>query len=306
MNTKIALLVLYNHKYDKNIEKIKELYKGKFSSVFQLIPFYTGDDPTVIPVYGSSYYFQIFISQAYVKLKAEGYTHFFVVADDMVLNPDINENNIFELMGIGRSDAFISNLQPLQDIKYRLSWMSNAIKYKVKQKGLEIESVLPAREQVEEKFTAFNLPIPKVPINHFFKIQKYNDWRKTIYYGVKNFFTELPLLPRRKLNYPVIKGYSDILLMPSEYMDNFATYLGAFASSGLFVEFAIPTAMVMQVPLGHLKTCDNIKLKYGAMWSKSEIQSVSSMNKNSLGCLLNNFPKNKLFLHPIKLSKWGL
>lgn len=65
VDMKIALLVLYNHRYDKNIPRIEKLYEGKFSHIFHLMPFYDGDHPNVFPVYESSYYFQSYIAQAY-------------------------------------------------------------------------------------------------------------------------------------------------------------------------------------------------------------------------------------------------
>ncbi|MBR2165594.1 MAG: hypothetical protein IJ915_03500 [Paludibacteraceae bacterium] len=91
---KIALLIIYNHRYDKNIDRLENLYKGKFSHIYHIMPFYDGNIENVIPVYESSYRFQSYITQAFQHLKDKGFTHYFIVADDMLLNPQINETNL--------------------------------------------------------------------------------------------------------------------------------------------------------------------------------------------------------------------
>lgn len=105
---KIALFVVYNHRYDKNIPRIEALYSGRFSNVFHLVPFYDGDKENVIAVYESSYYFQSYIAQAYHRIKNDGYTHYITVADDMIINPAITENNIFEFTKIKAMIYFLT------------------------------------------------------------------------------------------------------------------------------------------------------------------------------------------------------
>ena len=95
MEKKTALLVVYNHRYDKNIPVIDRIYANRFSYVCHLVPFYDGDQANVIAVYDSSHYFQNYIAQAYTHLKDKGFTHFFIVADDMILNPLVDENNLW-------------------------------------------------------------------------------------------------------------------------------------------------------------------------------------------------------------------
>ncbi len=54
MEKKLALLVVYNHRYDKNIPVIDKIYQNRFSHVFHLVPFYDGEQENVIPVYDLS------------------------------------------------------------------------------------------------------------------------------------------------------------------------------------------------------------------------------------------------------------
>ena len=65
MNGNIALIIIYNHRYDSNVSILEGIYKERFSDIFHLMPFYDGDKPNVIPVYENSRYFQGYIAQGF-------------------------------------------------------------------------------------------------------------------------------------------------------------------------------------------------------------------------------------------------
>ena len=84
-------------------------------------------------------------------------------------------------------------------------------------------------------------------------------------------------------------------------MPQFANYCGAFAATRLFVEMAIPTALVLSAD--YIKVNTDVKLKAGAMWTQEDMKILIPYEQN-LEKLLTYFPSNKLYLHPIKLSQW--
>lgn len=84
----------------------------------------------------------------------------------------------------------------------------------------------------------------------------------------------------------------------------------------LFAEAAIPTALAL--------SCENVVTEYklgenwvtgsandNVHWHGKEIWNIEEMNKlekscdNKIAKLLNSFDHNLLYIHPIKLSKWG-
>lgn len=314
---KIALLVLYNHRYDKNIPIIEELYKGKFSYVFHIIPFYDGDKENVIPVYESSYYFQSYIAQAYQHIKKMGFTHFFVVADDMILNPQITEENLFTITGIPTDSCFINDIREIYDwpnLKFEFE------KYRVKQNGVEVENVLPSKEVAKDIFIRNGLRTEIFSARNFYelaltmlKVKRLRKFFKTIFDFVRR---------KNKMDFPLVWGYSDILLLTAEIMPKFCSYCGAFAATNLFVEYAIPTALAFSTDkITHIK---DIKMKgITQMYPAERMKFVkcydlrnqcsdSCMNQTefetnfqkSLSKLLSEYPENTFFIHPIKLSKW--
>lgn len=289
--TKIALLVVYNHRFDRNIPLVEKLYEGKFSHVYHLVPFYDGKKDNVIPVYETSYHFQSYISQAYTHLKNNGFTHYFVVADDMVLNPKITECTLWDETGLEHDECmYPSEFWILQKLPWNWSWMDNILHYKVKQKGVEVTKILPSYDEAVKKFKQFNIPTTKIPFSSIYQ----KPYKQLIF--------KLPRIPfSRKLDYPLVAGYSDIFLVTEECMGDFCKYCGAFASTNLFVEAAIPTSLVLSSK--KIRFDHELKLHHGALWN-NELQEFEKRYNFSLSELLLEYPNDKLFIHSVKLSKW--
>lgn len=294
---KIALFILYNHHYTKNIERTEELYKGKFSYVYHLIPFYSGDRENVISVYESSIQFQSYISQAYQKVKNQGFTHYFVVADDMILNPKIDENNVFEVTGIPEDSSYITDIRDYVTNRYEVPLFE-----KISSWGTEVMNILPSKEDAIKVLTEKGLNVYpskkdafKYLLHHFIHFDRQKCFN-ALYYLIRR---DKPFI------YPALWSYSDIVLVPSEYMEKFATYCGCFAALNIFVEQAIPIALYLssdKVTLG-----SEIKLK--------QITQLYCLGENgqkefednyqfSLSKLIDEYPEDLFFVHPIKLSKW--
>ena len=290
--TRIALMVVYNHRYDKNIPLIEKLYQGKFSFIYHIVPFYDGDKENVIPVYENSYFFGSYIAQAYTHLKGKGFTHYFVVADDMVINPRINEQNVLKFIGIGQDDCFIRDLKELQHDDHQWGHLDNAIKYKVVQDGVEVKNLLPSVEEAKARFGKYGISTGKMT----WKAIKPKAWGRM---RTKMFFQAL--FASRKFSYPILRAYSDIFLVPETVMPKFCLYLGAFSATKLFVEAAIPTSLILISD--NVKVISDTHLKSGDKWGK-DIQRFGEQFDFSVDKLIQEYPEDVLFYHPIKLSKW--
>ena len=46
---RVALIIIYNHQYNKNIDILERIYNGRFSNIYHLVPFYNGEKQNVIP-----------------------------------------------------------------------------------------------------------------------------------------------------------------------------------------------------------------------------------------------------------------
>ena len=298
MNNKIALLIIYNHRYDKNISRLNEIYANRFTYIYHIVPFYDGELDNVIPVYDNSFQFQGYISQAYQHIKDKGFTHYVIVADDMMINPILNETNFFERTGIGEDYCFIHELKDYETIHKTWWHLKDLIQFSVFYRGVEIKNILPSVEQAEKALSARGLKtrlIPEWPFNKF-------------RYSVK----ELALRKRRIIrwyifrklyyNYPLVAGYSDMIVVPAGIMPRFCQYCGAFAASRLFVEIAIPTSMVLCT--NKIQTIEQTNYPDSLRIPRDKDRNFLPQYNYSYNELEDNFPKDMFYIHPIKLSKW--
>lgn len=294
---KIALLIIYNHRFDKNIPKLDQLYAGKFTHVFHVVPFYDGDKDNVLTVYDNSYYFESYIAQAYQKIKNEGFTHFFFVADDMILNPVINENNLFEMTGISDECSFIRDLRDIKSHPYVVPLFTP-----VEQKGIEVAKYLPTHEDACKAFEHNGLscfPSKWYAVMDFF----HRLGRKQLRTAIKALQYIFGTVKSRSL--PGVWAYSDVVLIPATYMEKFALYCGAFGGLNIFVEQAIPLALILASEKIMLQK--DVRLKViPQLYTLGEEGQRQFEEKYafSLQALLSDYPEDWFLCHPIKLSKW--
>ena len=306
METKIALLVIYNHRFDKNIPVLEELFKGKFTYVYHIVPFYDGDRENVLPVYESSYYFSGYIAQALNQIKDKSFTHYVFTSDDLMLNPILNENNILEEIGIDKDDSYMPRFRTLDDVEWSRSL--DAMTYKLYGLGAEVEKVLPTKEDAEmilrDKGYSFFDELSY--INAFKAFHKHYRNTYSGYLPSGFLFSSLKKLIKSpfsvyRFNYPLIGGYNDFFIVPAFCIKKFSLYCGAFAASKLFVEVALPTAMALSSK--RIRTSSDTKMRCGDLWL-DDIRELENKYNYSLSDLMSDFPKDTLYRHPVKLSKW--
>jgi hypothetical protein len=326
MKNKVALIIIFNHRYDKNIKTLEQIYKNKFNNIYFLVPFYNGSQPNVIPVYGSSYFFEGYIAQGYRHYFKEEYEHYFFVADDMILNPDINENNYTTYFKLDKNDSFIPEVFSLHNLsnnntlsftqilnkkgEVKNHWwrVRQAVAYLPHKKGVENQYEIPSFAEAEDKLKQHGYEIKPLHYADLYgglrpvpgKLRKLKQWLK---YNL-NFKNKQTVYT---LKYPLVASYSDIVIVHKTAIQKFTHYCGVFAVTELFVEFAIPTALLLATD--NIKTQPIIGKQAILYWNYTPIQ-IEKYNKDmeqygfELHQLLRNFPTDKLYIHPIKLSKW--
>lgn len=321
---KICLVVIYNHKYEKNIQIIRQMYHTRFSSVIQLMPFYDGNETDVISVFGGSFLFHSFIAQAKNKLLEIECDRFFFIGDDLILNPRLNENNICEYLNLDFDSCFI---QKFYDVSKGFSYRgtTEAHNFNYNEPGVDStctqripsyeeafsilnnKGLLYKRELKEIKpfYLLFDHPVHK-NIYKNYKVLKSRIWHfsKKLKYNLLNY----------KVSYPVVFGYSDIFSIPKSHFPEFCKYLEVFTTLKVFVELAIPTTFALHD--WKIVTEDKINLKIFDVWFPAEpssyeekiriIENISEKANYSISKLDSAFPEDFLSIHPIKLSKWKL
>ena len=137
-------------------------------------------------------------------------------------------------------------------------------------------------------------------LNLFYNIHKLNE-----YYHFKKkgrTFKELFKIAPERLYRPLVGGYSDIFIIADSSFDKFAHYCGLYSATHLFVEIAIPTALVMSSSeIIEEKDLDKRGITF---WENDEKAEFENKYNRSMKQLLHNFPSDGLYIHPVKLSRW--
>lgn len=302
---KVALVIIYNHQYNKNIDQLEVMYGSRFSHIYHLVPFYNGDKPKVIAVYDSSYFFQGYVAQGLKGYFSNDFDHYFFIGDDLVLNPVINEHNYREHLKLEPESSFIPRLSPLAEDKNY--WPNNitALLYNMHAPGVEAAQQLPDRETALAKMKQFGITQAPMEFYQVWKTPaKASQWIGLIYNDPKligRFLISKLKKKKYQTGFPMVRSYSDIFVVDRSSIKQFCHYCGVFAATKLFVELALPTALVLSA--GKIITEKDIAFSGRALWTASDHEILDKYEFN-LDALLADFPAAHLYLHPIKLSKW--
>jgi hypothetical protein len=299
----ICLVVVFNHRFEKNIPKLEALYRGRFSHVYYVVPFLQGDArDNVIGVYGSSYCFEVYLAQAYSRIVDPRFSHYVFVADDMLLNPELNEHNLIASLGLDERTGYIKSVRPLTELE--VPWEHGPTAVRALSKGnfyVQYRRELPPQDQAEVAFRNHGLALTP------YTLKNVMDW-SGLAAGETRLTSDLFWLLQRCLRgkaggvYPLAISYSDFLVVPQEAFAAFSRYCGAFGSAGIHVEVALPTAMLLACERVHSEA--NTTWSGHEIWQAEELQALIDEHDGDLDHLLTSYSERLLYVHPIKLSQW--
>jgi hypothetical protein len=167
---------------------------------------------------------------------------------------------------------------------------------------------LPSYEEAVKKFNHHGMDVLPLTKENIFGNQTPPNKKWLEYWLFKQYHLRYKWKPYKKkgkieLPYPVAGSYSDILIVTKESIYDFCRYCGIMAAVGLFVELAIPTALLLASK--KIMQEKDILLKGKALWSAAEVEEVEKTFNKSLTSLMKGFPADQLYYHPVKLSKWN-
>lgn len=299
---KVCLVIIFNHRFDKNISKIKSLYKDKFSNIVMLVPFYDGQEEGVIPVYESSYQFPGYLIQAYEKLVKIDADRYVFSGDDVLLNPELTENNIIQELGMSEKKAFIRSISKLNR-RGSFGW-AHAFNSSVPflNKATNWKESLPIYEEAKKRFEDFfNEPYEDEYTEDFFYKENY-DKEKLMHEKLK--FIQLNG-NTNKIPYPQALGYSDFVILSKDILFSVARLSGIFSAMNVFAEIALPTAIVLTLKREEVVVLSDTKYTAIVNWGRDRV-TFGNRNEMNIENLYRNWKSNNLFIHPIKLSMWSM
>lgn len=312
--TKTRLIIVFNHRFDDNISKLEKIYGDKFSSILYLIPGYDGDRKDCIPVFYRSANFHGFFSSVVNYCTRDEFTHYAFVGDDLILNPNLNENNLAFELGLDKEAGYTKSISNLNEC-YLLWLHQNRTLRSVREFEHGLMRMLPSVETASAAFSRIGLSGEQT-----LSFRNLRDWYGQICIG--DFIKNKRMLPEIlrlfrgvKFPYPLAMGYSDFLVVPVSALKKFCYYCGIFAALDLFVEVAAPTSLVLAIEnivtecdIGCKPTMTNpkkgVKWIGVELWEKIERENIEKEHSRSLQRLFSSMKTDTLYIHPIKLSGW--
>ncbi len=299
---RFCLVVVFNHRFDQNLPALRALYRGRFSTVRFLMPFYRGTDPDVIPVFESSATFQGFFAQARRSLPVEGISHYVFVADDVLLDPTINEANLHTHLRLRPDGGYTKYLKPFSSMTSRWTHFNRTLRALHFDEFVNARAELPPREEAVARLAIHGLECR--PLGWRNLEMSPGPWS----HRVREWLTACWLLYHRQkgggLPYPLLMGYADLLVVPAPALPEFCHLCGVFAAMGIFVECAAPTALALAVP--HLSLERDLTVQGLELWSDADRDAFWKRYSGRLPLLLDHFPDHCLYVHPVKLPHWQM
>ena len=298
---KTGLVIIFNHRYEKNLSKLRRIYGSRFSEIRFLMPFYLGEEQDVIPVYDTSYYFQGFIAQAYARIMEMDAEYFLFIADDLIIHPDIDEWNAAQKLGLlNEKEVFYPWLSELNQ-RGRFEWAHTKWSSQpFTTRGMAWRSELPPRDDAFALFKEFmGNEYPREYNDEFFQGCASPEEEKELFLKSNGGTREVP--------YPMAKGYADIFAVKKTALGKVSHMFGVFAAMNMFVEIAVPTAIVLTVKKCNISFagCSEF-IDEMILWEENDKLKIESEYGNDINNLINRFPAECLCIHPVKLSRWHI
>ena len=296
--SKICLSFIFNHQYEKNIPKLREIYGDRFSTIRYLSPFSTyNDDQEVIPIYETSINFQGYIAQSF-KFLPNNCDYYIFCADDLLLNPDFNENNIIDRLNCKKT-SYIKYLNPIWEHSFAWHKFDESNNYPNEGCNIDYQALLPSREEILDKYNEFAIEYKNIGLKNFWGIyDKTITWER-IWSGLKYL---IKTKFKRYVHLPLIEGYSDFIIVPSQSLKRFCHYCGIFSAMNIWVDAAIATALVLSSD--KIRTEKDHSYNGTEIWNEDELVLKTASSKYKLDQMTKLFDQDEFYIHPIKLSKF--
>ena len=305
---KVCLVVIFNHRFDKNLPLLRKIYGKRFSYIRFLMPFYDGADDDVIPVYEASYQFQGYAIQAYHKLKDIPCSHYLFIGDDLIIHPDFDETNFVARTNMYDKKFLDTEIIPLNSpnlfrwcwtigssdsfYKSTVNWKDSLYSYDEAMSKFKDFFGVDYKETYDEEFFGN----PNAPGN-----TELGSWN-----NVQGFFNVINNFVATNNNslripYPMASCCSDIFCLDKDSLFEFSRLCGIFSAMNLFVEIATPTATVLTYKRNDVTFFNsNSEL---LLWGNDRIIFEEKYGRN-FARLYNEWDDKLCYVHPVKLSRW--
>ena len=296
--TNICLSIVFNHQFEQNIPKLRSLYGDRFSTVRYLSPFSRSNAPDIIPISETSVHFQGYFAQAFKHLPKD-FDYYVFCGDDLIINTSLNENNLIGALNCNDS-SYIKYLNPIWEHSFAWHKFEECNRFTENEYTIPYQNFLPSRNSLLQIYKNHGLTYRNLGFHNFKGVK---EKRITINRIKSGFSFFLRNGSKRFVNYPLVEGYSDLIVVPQKHLELFCHYCGIFAAMNLWVDAAVATALILSG--SKITTEKNSNYSGTEYWNGEEIIDRLKPINNKLDKISEIFREEELYIHPIKLSSYN-
>lgn len=288
-----TLVILFNHPFPKNINKLRAIYADRFDDIIFLMPVVEVDDPAVVTVYRGGFNFHGHVADSLEVLRARDSDLYLFCQDDLLLHPALTPDDFWRDAGFDRHDGFIPEPESFSG-PGRENWPWNdrvlsrisdptSLLY-----GGGVEAFtkhLPPADEARRRFERHGIMASAYP----------KAWPNPDRGGLLG---RTPRGTPGMLPYPLAVGFSDFFALRRDALPSVGRYLGLFAAMDLFVEVSIATAMILGCEA--LATLADTPWQVHIDWTDRE--TLARTAPRDLATVYDGFSETLLYTHPVKLS----
>jgi|TARA_B100001093_G_scaffold433887_1_gene431072 hypothetical protein len=263
-----------------------------------LSPFSKSKDPEVIPIFETSVHFQGYFAQSFSHLPKDC-DYYVFCGDDLILNPCLNESNLINILNCNET-SYIKYLNPIWEHSFAWHKFEECNEFTEKEYTVPYQNLLPSRKELLKIYESHGLKYRNLGFHNFQGIKEKGITTNRIKSGVSYFLRNGN---RRFINYPLVEGYSDLIVIHQDHLELFCYYCGIFSAMNLWVDAAVATALLLSG--SHVRTEIDSKYSGSVYWNKDELKKRLSPTNNKLDNISEVFKENELYIHPIKLSSYN-
>lgn len=294
----ICLSFIFNNQFEKNIPKLRKLYDDRFSTIRYLSPFSKSTEPDIIPIFEKSIHFQGYFAQAFRHLPGNC-DYYIFCGDDLILNPSLNEHNIIDSLNCNES-SYIKYLNPIWEHSFAWHKFEECNSFTENEYTIPYQNLLPSRNELLKIYENLGLYYRNLGFHNFKGVKEKIITKNRIKSGISFF---LKNGNKRFINYPLVEGYSDLIVVPQGHLELFCHYCGIFAAMNLWVDAAVATALILSG--SEIKTEKDSNYSGTEYWSGDEIINRLKTINYKLDKIGKLFKEDELYIHPIKLSSYN-
>jgi hypothetical protein len=306
---KVTACIMFNHPHPSNIPFLREVYSRMFDDVLFVQPLVSSLDSDVHTSYRGSYAFHGMIVDIAKILLDRGSDYFLFIQDDVLLNPLFTAPQLIGRLGVKDNGAFVHRLLPVIGDAQDWGWTSGFIwklfypMNHISGSGVgALSSYFPDAEETRQRLES--------QYGFSFSPITYDRSRPTIIHHVVGNPSHSETIERNVLDgvfataqgasymhlpFPFCSGNCDFLALDRKTLKAAIPMLGITAAANLFVEIALPTAII--VAANHVVMSKDVGLSAELLWTEDERNCINDDN------IARRFCEDLLFVHPIKLSK---